>query len=142
MTTDIIKEIYEEIYSKNKGTFLKYNMNKDILSHIKYIDDTNLRFKNKFDKMNKILTKSRHDYKLKQELKLFPPDKYLFMAKFKPKIKRNVTGKDITNKIEFISDYIKLNTPIIIAYNKRFYKISGSNYKENVLGNVPILEKK
>ena len=48
------------------------------------------------------------------------------MAKFKSKIKRNVIDIDINDKIEFID--FKLNTPILISYNNRLYKIAGSNY--------------
>ena len=53
-------------------------------------------------------------------------DKFLFMAKYKTKLKRNITGKDITSKIEIID--FKLNTPILISYNNRYFKIAGTNY--------------
>ena len=117
ITTDIIKETYEEIFSKIKGTFLKYNINKDILSYIKYTDDTNIHYSNKLDDFKTYLTKNKPDYKLKKELEIFSPDKFLFMAKYKTKLKRNIIGKEITSKIEIID--FKLNTPILISYNNR-----------------------
>lgn len=126
ITTDIIKESYEEIFSKIKGTFLKYNINNDILTHIKYTDDTNIHYINKLDDFKTNLTKNKPDYKLKKELEIFSPDKFLFMAKYKIKLKRKITGKDITSKIENID--FKLNTPILISYNNRYFKITGINY--------------
>ena len=71
ITTDIIKESYEEIFSKIKGTFLKYNIDNDIISHIKYTDDTNIHYINKFDEFKSILTKNKPDYKLKKRIRNF-----------------------------------------------------------------------
>jgi len=39
-----------------------------------------------------------------------------------------VTGKDITENVTFIEDNINLNTPIIITFEQRQFKIHRLNY--------------
>ena len=50
------------------------------------------------------------------------------MAKYINKKTRISTGTNITKDIEYSQEDTRLNTPIIIKYKDKFYKISGNNY--------------
>ena len=59
---------------------------------------------------------------------LLNPDKFLVKDKYLPKNKRKITGQEITDKVTYTETNINLNTPIIITYEQRDFKIHGSNY--------------
>ena len=50
------------------------------------------------------------------------------MAKYINKKTRIITGTNITKDIEYSQKDTRHNTPIIIKYKDKFYKISGNNY--------------
>ena len=65
--------------------------------------------------------------KLVKEIKLLDPSKSLIQQKYIPKNKRIITGINITNKISFNKEDIKFNTPIVIYYDEKAFRISGNN---------------
>ena len=127
LSTNIIKEAYEDIYLNVKNQFLKYKETGDRLIKIKYIDDTFITYNTNFNKYKKELTNMKSNNKLVKEIKLLDPSKSLIQQKYIPKNKRIITGINITNKISFNNEDIKFNTPIVIYYDEKAFRISGNN---------------
>ena len=64
LSTNIIKEAYEDIYLNVKNQFLKYKETGDRLIKIKYIDDTFITYNTNFNKYKKELTNMKPNNKL------------------------------------------------------------------------------
>ena len=127
-STNKIKELYESIYLNIKNTFLSYDISLDTLKQNKYFDDTNILYNNHYKEIKNELIKNKPDYKLIKEVKFLDPNKFAIKEKYLPKNKRKITGIDITDKVNYIQDNVNLNTPTIIVYENRNFKIHGSNY--------------
>ena len=127
-STNKIKEIYESIYLNIKNRFLSYDISLDTLKQNKYFDDTNILYNNHYKEIKTELIKNQPDYKLIKEVKFLDPNKFAIKEKYLPKNKRKITGIDITTKVNYIKDSVYLNTPTIIEYENRNFKIHGSNY--------------
>lgn len=66
-------------------------------------------------------------------MKLLNPDKSAVKEIYKTDNKKNITGKIIAKDVKIDENSKNLNTPIIIIYNKKKFKISGYNYVNQFL---------
>ena len=99
LSTNVIKEIYKEIYLKLANRFQYYKEKDNIIIKANYRDDTNIKYKSHYDIIIKDLNKNKCDFKLKKELKLLDPNIFTAKEINKPDNKKNITGKIITNDI-------------------------------------------
>ena len=132
-STNVIKENYEEIYLKLTERFQYYKDKEDIIIKKKFIDDTYINYKSQYDKIKKDLNKNTYNYKLKKELKVLDPEKFAVKDKYKPDNMKIITGKIITDEVIIDENSFNLNTPIIIIYKEKKFKISGYNYVNQFL---------
>jgi len=128
ISTNIIKEAFEDIYLHVKNQFIAYKEDEDIILKKKFIDDTMITYNTNFSKYKNDLIKMKPNNKLIKEVNLLDPSRFPIKDKYIPKHKRIITGLDITNEISFNTEDCNFNTPIIIYYKEKPFRISGNNY--------------
>ena len=128
LSTNVIKEKYEDIYLNCKNNFIQYQNDINILVNKQFKDDTKINYKNSYDIYKRILYKNRPDYKLVADIKLMDPNRFPIKDKYLPKHKRKICEIDITKDIVIHESNYYLNTPLIITYQNKDFKISGNNY--------------